>query len=61
MKIYIYRPDMAKINLNLLYTPQGKPYYESRERDKELKDKKEELEEIIRWQKLRGKKKYETY
>lgn len=52
---------MAKINLNLLYTPQGKPYYESRERDKELKDKKEELEEIIRWQKLRGKKKYETY
>lgn len=57
-KIYIYRPDTAKINLNLLYTIKGEPYFESRDRDKELRDKIEDLQEIIRYQKLRGKKKY---
>ena len=57
MKIYIYRPDMAKIRLDLLYTPKGKPYYEDRQDIKEIKDKIEELQEIVRWQKLRGRKK----
>lgn len=58
IKIYIYRPDTAKINPNLLYTIKGVPYFESRDRDKELRDKIEDLQEIIRYQKLRGKKKY---
>lgn len=51
MKIYIYRPDMAKINLNCLYTPKGKPYWEAKEREKELKEKIEEIEDVIKWQK----------
>lgn len=57
MKIYIYRPDMAKIRPELLYTPKGKPFFESRQDEKETRDKIEELKDIIRWQKLRGKRK----
>lgn len=52
MKIYIYRPDLAKIRPELLYTPKGKPYFEHRQELKETKDRIEELEDIIRWKKL---------
>lgn len=51
MKIWIYRPDMAKIRLDCLYTPKGKQYWEAKEREKELKEKIEEAEDFIRWQK----------
>ena len=51
LKIYIYRPDMAKINPNLLYTVHGRPYFEDRESEKELKDRVEELEEELFWKK----------
>lgn len=50
-KIYIYRPDMAKINPNLLFTPRGKPYFESRERDKELREQIEDIREELLWKK----------
>lgn len=56
MKIYIYRPDMAKINPNLLFTPKGRPYFEDRQQMKENRDKIEELKELVRWQKIRGLK-----
>lgn len=52
MKIYIYRPDMAKIRPDLLYTPRGKPYYESRQDDREIRAKIEDLRDALRWQKL---------
>lgn len=58
MNIYIYRPDMAKIRPDLLYTPKGKPYFEDRQEIKETKDELEELREIIRWRKLKGKRKW---
>ncbi|MBO7712272.1 MAG: hypothetical protein J6S85_02140 [Methanobrevibacter sp.] len=47
LKIYIYRPDMAKINPNLLFTPRGNPYFESRDREKELRDKCDELRDEL--------------
>lgn len=52
MKIYIYRPDLAKIRTDLLYTPKGKPYHESRQEDKEIRDQIENLRDLIKWQKL---------
>lgn len=51
LKFYIYRPDMAKINPNLLYTPKGRPFFEDRDREKELEDRVEDLKEEIRWKK----------
>lgn len=57
MKIYIYRPDMAKIRPELLFTPKGKPFYEDRQDNKDIRDKIEDIRDVIRWQKLRGKKK----
>ena len=51
LKIYIYRPDMARINPNLLFTPKGRPYFESRERDKELRDKEEQLVDELNFKK----------
>lgn len=51
LKIYIYRPDMARINPNLLFTIKGQPYFESRDRDKELRDKAEQLKEELDWKK----------
>jgi hypothetical protein len=56
VKIYIYRPDMAKIHPNLLFTPKGRPYFEDRQQMKENRDKIEELKELVRWQKFRGLK-----
>lgn len=57
MKIYIYRPDMAKIRPELLYTPHGKPFFEDRQAMKETKDKIEEIEDYIRWNNLnKGKR-----
>ena len=51
IKFYIYRPDMAKINPHLLYTPKGKPYFEDKEDTKEAKNKIEDLREELRWKK----------
>lgn len=51
LKIYIYRPDMARINPNLLFTPKGRPYFESRDRDKELRDKEEQLVDELNFKK----------
>ena len=42
---------MAKINLNCLYTPKGKPYWEDKEREKENRNKAEEIKDLLRWQK----------
>jgi len=50
-KVYIYRPDMAKINPNLLFTLKGRPYYEDRERMKETEDEIKDLKENLRWKK----------
>jgi len=50
-KVYIYRPDMAKINPNLLYTLKGRPYYEARERDKEIEDQIEDLKDRLDYKK----------
>jgi hypothetical protein len=48
---------MAKIRPELLFTPKGKPFYEDRQDNKDIRDKIEDIRDVIRWQKLRGKKK----
>ena len=58
IRCYIYRPDMAKIRPDLLYTPKGRPFFEDRQEIKETKDNVEELRDIIRWKKLKGKIKW---
>jgi len=56
-KVYIYRPDMAKIRPDLLYTLKGKPFFEDRQETKEIKDKIEDIRDMLVWQKLRRIKK----
>ena len=53
INFYIYRPDAAKINPNLLYTVKGRPYFEDRDREKELKDKIENLRDEIQLKKIK--------
>lgn len=56
MKIWIYRPDVARINPHLLFSPKGKPFIESKEDERELKNKIEELKDYERHKKLQTKK-----
>lgn len=55
MKIWIYRPDLPKIRMDYLYSPKGTPYWQYIQKEKENKEKIEELKDIIRWNKLNKK------